>query len=119
MATFTVSQLNAKQTDYTVQDADLIIATIGTSTADLSSVRMSFKQFTDLYTVGQYAINNGFSVQSGISALGGLSANHGGVHTVNIANLPTVSTGLQTGDIFTQTAAELGGTGSTKVICIL
>ncbi len=33
-------------------------------------------------------------------------------------NLPTSSSGLNAGDPYTQTATELGGTGTTKVVCI-
>ena len=75
MATFTVSQLNSKESGYTLQDADLLVASIGSSNADLSSV--------------------------------------------NFGILATTSTGLQTGDLFTQTGAQLGGSGSTKVLCIV
>jgi len=45
-------------------------------------------------------------------------------HTISLRQitsldtLPTSDAGLATGDLFTQTAAELGGTGTTKVICI-
>lgn len=33
--------------------------------------------------------------------------------------LPTAATGLVTGDLYTQTASELGGSGAQKVICIV
>lgn len=36
----------------------------------------------------------------------------------NLDTLPTSDAGLSTGDLFTQTATELGGSGTTKVICI-
>jgi hypothetical protein len=38
---------------------------------------------------------------------------------VIIDNLPTSSSGLTSNQLFTQTATELGGSGSTKVICII
>jgi hypothetical protein len=38
---------------------------------------------------------------------------------INIDNLPASSSGLSAGDLFTQTATQLGGTGTTKVICIV
>jgi len=38
---------------------------------------------------------------------------------VIINNLPTSSSGLTSNQLFTQTATELGGSGSTKVICII
>ena len=45
-------------------------------------------------------------------------------HTISLKQitslntLPTSDAGLNTGDLFTQTATELGGSGTTKVICI-
>jgi hypothetical protein len=39
--------------------------------------------------------------------------------SVIIENLPTSSSGLTSNQLFTQTATELGGSGSTKVICIV
>jgi len=36
----------------------------------------------------------------------------------NVKNLPTSSSGLSTGDLFTQTATQLGGSGTTKVLCV-
>lgn len=33
--------------------------------------------------------------------------------------LPTSSIGLNPGDLYTQTATELGGSGSQKVICVV
>lgn len=36
-----------------------------------------------------------------------------------VNSLPTSSAGLPTGSLYTQTAAQIGGTGSTKVICIV
>lgn len=34
-------------------------------------------------------------------------------------NLPTSSSGLTSNQLYTQTATQLGGTGTTKVICIV
>jgi len=118
MGTFTVSQLNAKQSDYTLQDADLLFASLGSNTADLSSVRISFKQYAENYIFSQYAINNGITITGGVSAAAGLSAHDTGDWTINFGILPTADTGLQTGDLFTQTGTQLGGSGSTKVLCI-
>lgn len=39
--------------------------------------------------------------------------------SVIIENLPTSSSGLTSNQLFTQTATQLGGTGTTKVICIV
>ena len=38
---------------------------------------------------------------------------------VNIATLPTDPAGLDPGDLYTQTADQIGGSGTTKVICIV
>jgi hypothetical protein len=35
------------------------------------------------------------------------------------SSLPTSSSGLASGDVFTQTATQLGGSGSTKVLCVV
>ena len=115
---FTVSQLKTKGAGYTIVDTDLAVLTTGTNTFDLSSVRVSVKELGD-YVTTEYAQQNVFSVHGSVSAGQGLSANCLGARTVNIDNVPTSSTGLQTGDVFTQTGAQLGGSGSTKVLCIV
>ena len=38
---------------------------------------------------------------------------------VIVKNLPTSSSGLTSNQLFTQTATQLGGTGTTKVICVV
>lgn len=38
--------------------------------------------------------------------------------SINIASLPTSDAGLSTGDLFTQTATQLGGSGTVKVLCV-
>jgi hypothetical protein len=59
-----------------------------------------------------------------------LLANNGSEPTANITfrgngninlakTLPTAATGLVAGDLYTQTATELGGSGAQKVICIV
>lgn len=59
-----------------------------------------------------------------------LLANNGAEPTANITfngngninlakNLPTAAAGLSVGDLYTQTATELGGSGTQKVICIV
>jgi hypothetical protein len=53
-----------------------------------------------------------------LSASQGLSACSGGGFSVNLGTLPTSNTGLKTGDLYTQTGAQLGGSGTTKAICI-
>lgn len=37
---------------------------------------------------------------------------------ISIGSLPTSSSGLSTGTLYTQTALQLGGLGSTKVLCV-
>lgn len=36
-----------------------------------------------------------------------------------VVGLPTSASGLSTGDFFTQTATQLGGSGTTKVVCVV
>jgi len=118
MATFTVNQLNTKESAYTLQHTDLLLASIGSTTADLSSVKMSFEQFTQFYVLTQYALTHGITIQGGLSALGGLSANDTGDFTINFQGLPTSDSGLNTGDLFTQTETQVAAGGSNKVICV-
>ena len=47
MPKFTLSQLDAKPTSYSILDTDLLMLTIGTNTPFLSSVKVSTKQFGD------------------------------------------------------------------------
>ena len=115
---FTISQLRARQSSYDIIDTDLMLASIGTATYDLSSVRISAKEYGD-YLTTTYT-NNVFSVHGPASAAEGLSAVHATAKTINLQSLPTADTGLQTGDLFTQTKAQILGTGSdaTKVLCV-
>jgi len=122
MARFTISQLRPKGVDYGLLDSDLVIVSTGTATYDLSSVRVSLREIGD-YAVTTYAQNRleGFVLQGPLSAQRGLSASSGyggDSNTIRLEGLATVSTGLQTGDLFTRTAAQLGGSGSTKVLCV-
>ena len=118
MSTFTVSQLQDRESSYTFKDADLLLASIGSSTADLSSVQMSFQQFAQLYLFTQYAVTNGITITGGLSAAAGLSAHDTGDWTINFGILPNADTGLQVGDLFTQTETEVAAGGSNKVICV-
>ena len=115
---YTVSQLKTKGAGYTIVDTDLAVITTGTSTFDLSSVRITVKELGD-YITTEYAQQNVLSVHGSISAGQGLSATCLGARTVNIGSVPSSSSGLQSGDVFTQTGAQLGGSGSTKVLCIV
>lgn len=71
------------------------------------------------------AVTNGMNVGTSVSA--SLSFWTTGVKRmiikaggdINIAALPTSASGLSAGDLYTQTATQLGGSGSTKVICIV
>jgi len=49
----------------------------------------------------------------------GLSTNQFDLNAPNLGVLPTSSTGLNTGDLYTQTAEQLGGIGTQKIICVL
>ena len=132
MPQFTIDQLNPIDVGYNTGaalgsgflDSDLLMASIGTNTHDLSSVKISFRQLVEDYMITNYSEIHGFTITGNVSAQGGLSANGGstsvggGTRTIRLNDLPTAATGLQTGDLFTRTAAQLDGTGSTKVICV-
>lgn len=57
----------------------------------------------------------GSNVYLAVNASAKLTVKSTGV--INISSLPTSSAGLSTGDLFTQTATQLGGSGTTKVVC--
>ena len=79
--------------------------------------------FRSLYYSSSYsgsAINLHFTG----SALVPIVPSRPNTHTISLRQirsldtLPTSDAGLAPGDLFTQTATQLGGSGSTKVICI-
>ncbi|OQY01377.1 MAG: hypothetical protein B6I20_07795, partial [Bacteroidetes bacterium 4572_117] len=47
-----------------------------------------------------------------------LKGDGGFADITRIPNLPTSDSGLSTGDLFTQTMSELGGSGTRKVLCV-
>lgn len=119
MARFTISQLRPKGVDYTLLDSDLVLISTGTATYDLSSVRVSLRELSD-YTVTTYAQNrvHGFALQGPLSAQQGMSANGGSSHTIRLEDLPASSSGLQSGDLYTQTGDTFGGSAAIKVLCV-
>lgn len=117
MPRFSISQLEVKDPNLSIVDSDLVVASLGTTTNEISSYKVSYKQSMD-YALKTYPATHGFAISSGLSAMLGLSARHTSGNTINIDNLPTTSSGLKSGDLFTQTATQLGGSGSTKVLCV-
>ena len=65
MPKFTLSQLDAKPTTYSILDTDLLMLTIGTDTPFLSSVKVSTKQF------GAYVKSAGVTTTMTVSASNG------------------------------------------------
>tara|TARA_B100001123_G_scaffold401694_1_gene488686 strand:+ start:221 stop:718 length:498 start_codon:yes stop_codon:yes gene_type:complete len=112
MAKFTVSQLDAKPTDYTVLDTDLLLLTIGTSTPFLSSVKVSTKQYAD-YMTSTYSANNNFTVQGVI----GVSANGGDVASGAAIPLTKHASLFVTAAAETSTLAA-GSEGQVKVLAL-
>jgi len=96
------------------------MASIGSDTYNLSSVRLTLRDLGD-YFASTYATNNTLAVAGPLSAQLGLSANGVKAHPINFAGLPVTTTGLQAGDLFTQTKAEILGTGSStqKILCVM
>lgn len=102
MATFTISQLATKEHDYTLTDSDLILGSIGSNTAELSSVKISLKQFTNQYVLDNYTANNAFIVSGapfGVNSNGGDVANGGNIPVDSYASL-----------------FETGGSGETSTL---
>lgn len=122
MPQFTISQLNVGDSDYTIQDTDLMMVTIGTQTTDLSSIKVSFSQFAD-WIIQTYAQNHGLSITGNV-AMSGLSAVGANTGTVRFAELPTENTtagrtainGLKQGDLFVALSGDSGK--ETGIVCI-
>lgn len=92
----------------------------------------SFENLSENITTGEYAkvygsLDNGNGEVGIVFTDGTNSSNmylrNSGITidtlAVIIDNLPTSSSGLTSNQLFTQTSTELGGSGSTKVICIV
>lgn len=102
MATFTLSQLATKESNYTLADADLLLGSIGSNTSELSSVKISLKQFTNQYVLDNYTANNAFIVSGapfGVNSNGGDVANGGTIPVDSYASL-----------------FETGGSGETSTL---
>jgi hypothetical protein len=99
---------------YGMQIRQVMGTTVGTSqTAALFNTTWSTA--ANASRTAQYQIllaNNGADPTANIT--------FNGNGNINLAkNLPTSSVGLVAGDMYTQTAAQLGGSGAQKVICIV
>ena len=82
MAKFTISQLDQIPDDYSLVDTDLVLATIGTATPFLSSVKLSLKQLdtslTDFEAHWAKDISdNTFTACNEFSCLCRRNSNHG------------------------------------------
>jgi hypothetical protein len=74
------------------------------------------QDFSNGWRAKHYVDNN--QVSEFKVAPDGITLNVNGVGSeIYIQNIPTSNSGLSSGAIYTQTAAELGGSGTTKVIC--
>ena len=94
-------------------DAVLSLETDITASSNDNSFRISNAGAETSFIVGDYDTAAGDS-----NPTVALKFNHSDAGIVMPA-LPTSAGSLASGTLFTQTAAELGGTGSTKVICIV
>ena len=108
---FTISQLRSTGT-YSLLDTDLIFASIGTATYDLSSARISAKEYGD-YVTSTYSINNTFTLQGVLS----VSANGGDVATGAAVPLNKHASLFVTGAAETSTLAA-GAEGQIKVLVL-
>ena len=109
---FTISQLRAKAGSYTVLDTDMLVASIGTATYDLSSVRMSAKEYGD-YMTSTYSTNNNFIVQGVL----GVNSNGGDVATTEAVPLTNHASLFVTAAAETSTLAA-GTEGQVKVLAL-
>lgn len=104
MPQFTISQLNDGDSGYTIQDTDLLMITVGTQTTDLSSIKVSFKQFTE-WIIQTYVVNHGLHITGNV-AMSGLSAVGGSTAPIRFAQLANDNTGkseidgLKAGDLY-------------------
>jgi len=64
-----------------------------------------------------FSVENGSRIAFGINDTDSTFLNDINLYLSN--SLPTSPVGLSSGQVYTQTAAELGGTGTTKVLCIV
>jgi hypothetical protein len=64
-----------------------------------------------------FSVENGSRIAFGINDTDSTFLNDINLYLSN--SLPTSPVGLSAGQVYTQTAAELGGSGSTKVLCIV
>jgi|7_EtaG_2_1085326.scaffolds.fasta_scaffold41547_2 hypothetical protein len=113
MATrFTVSQLRSTG-DYVLLDTDLMFASIGTATYDLSSSRITAKEFGD-YVASTYTINNKFMLQGVI----GVSANGGDVPDGNDVPLTKHASLFVTGGSGEESFLSAGSEGQLKVLAM-
>ena len=114
MATrFTVSQLRTTGSTYDLLDTDLMFATIGTATYDLSSVRVSTKEYAT-YMLTTYATNNNYIVSGGHF---GIDANGGDVATTAAVPLTNHASLFVTAAAETSTLAA-GTEGQIKVLAL-
>ena len=115
---FTISQLGSRGS-VDIIDTDLALLTIGTATYDLSSVRITTKEFGD-YLTTKYAENNTFSVHGPLSAAEGFTAVYAASTPINLADLPSSPAGLVTGDLYTQEVKDVIGSGvsTDKVLMV-
>ena len=96
---FTISQLRSTGT-YDLLDTDLIFASIGTATYDLSSARISAKEYGD-YLASTYKTNNIFILSGGFGSI-----SNGGEPGNGVATPLTTYASLY----------ETGGSGETSTL---
>ena len=118
MPRFTISQLGGKNAGYALLDTDLMLLSIGTATYDLSSTRVSLREFGD-YIAGEYSTNNTLTVAGQVSAMQGLSAvSPNNELMISLSGLPGSPTDLKPGDLYTQAGNAIDSAG-ISVVCIV
>ena len=113
MPQFTISQLNAGDSDYVIKDTDVMMVTVGTQSTDLSSVQVSFKQFAE-WIIQTYTANHGLHVTGNV-AVSGLSAVGGTIAPIRFASLPNDNAdkaeinALKAGDLYVALSGDHNG----------
>lgn len=108
---FTVSQLRSTGAAYSLLDTDLMFASIGTATYDLSSVRISTKEYGD-YLAGTYTINNKFI----LSGAFGIKSNEGDVASGAATSLTDYASLYETGASGETSTLAAGAEGQFKFL---
>ena len=110
---FTISQLRSTGGSYSLLDTDLLFGSIGTATYDLSSARISAKEYGD-YLASTYTTNNKFI----LSGCFGIKSNGGDVASGVATPLTTYASLYETGASGETSTLAAGVEGQYKLLAM-